>query len=39
MGKSRDPIKKIGDVKGIFYARKGMIKDRNDKEAEKIKKR
>ena len=32
MGKSRDPIKKIGDVKGIFYARKGMVKDRNDKD-------
>lgn len=39
MGKSRDPIKKIGDVKGIFHARKGTIKYRNDKEAEEIKKR
>ena len=42
MGKSRDPIKTIGDVKGIFYARKGMIKDRNGMdltEAEDIKKR
>ena len=32
----------IGDIKGIFYARMGMIKDRNGKdltEAEEIKKR
>ena len=31
MGKSRDPVKKIGDIKGIFHARMGMIKDRNRK--------
>ena len=42
MGKTRDLFKKIGDIKGTFHARMGMIKDRNDKdltEAEKIKKR
>ena len=42
MGKTRDLFKKIGDVKGTFHARMGMIKDRNDKdltEAEEIKKR
>ena len=40
--KTRDLFKKIGDVKGTFHARMGMIKDRNDKdltEAEEIKKR
>ena len=31
MGKSRDLFEKIGDVKGTFHARMGMIKDRNDK--------
>jgi len=42
MGKTRDLFKKIGDIKGIFHARMGTIKDRNDKdltEAEVIKKR
>ena len=41
MGKARDLFKKI-DIKGIFHARMGTIKDRNDKhitEAEEIKKR
>ena len=41
-GKTRDLFKKIGDIKGTFHARMGMIKDRNSKdltEAEKIKKR
>ena len=41
MGKTRDHFKKIGDTKGIFHARMGRIKDRNDKdltEAEEIKK-
>ena len=41
MGK-RDLFKKIGDIKGIFHARKGTIKVRNGKdltEAEEIKKR
>ena len=42
MGKTRDPFKKIGDIRGIFHARMGMIKDRSGKdliEAEEIKKR
>ena len=42
MGKTRDLFKKIGDIKGIFHARMGMIKNRNSKdltEAEEIKKR
>ena len=41
MGKARDLFKKI-DIKGIFHARIGTIKDRNDKdltEVENIKKR
>ena len=42
MGKSRDLIKKIGDAKGIFHARKGKIKHINSKDltdTEEIKKR
>ena len=42
MGKTRDLFKKIGDIKGTFHARMGMIKDRNGKdlkEAEEIRKR
>ena len=42
MRKTRNLFKKIGDIKGTFHARMGMIKDRNSKdltEAEKIKKR
>ena len=42
MGKTRDLLKKIRDIKGIFYAMMGSIKDRNDMdltEAEDIKKR
>jgi len=41
MGKTRDPLKKIGYIKGTFRARMGMIKGRNGKdltEAEEIKK-
>ena len=41
MGKTRDLFKEIGDIKGIFHARMGMIKDRNRNhltEAEEIKK-
>ena len=40
--KTRDLFKKIRDTKGIFYAKMGMIKDRNGMgitEAEDIKKR
>ena len=44
MGKTRDIIKKIGDIKGIYcaHARMGTIKDRNDNdltEAEEFNKR
>ena len=42
MGKVRDLFNKIGDPKGTFHARMGIIKDRNRKdltEAEEIKKR
>ena len=42
IGKTRDLFKKIGDIKGTFHARMGMIKDRNSKdltEAKEIKKR
>ena len=42
MGKTRDLFKKIRDIKGTFYAKIGLIKDRNGRdltEAEDIKKR
>ena len=42
LGKTRDPFKKIRDVKGTFHAKMGTIKDRNSMdqtEAEDIKKR
>ena len=42
MGKTRDLFKKIRDTKGLFHAKMGSIKDRNDMdltEAEDIKKR
>ena len=40
MGKTRDLFKQIGDIKGIFCAKMGVIKDRNSKDlAEEIKKR
>ena len=42
MGKTRDLFKKIRDTRGIFHAKIGSIKDRNDMdltEAEDIKKR
>ena len=41
MGKTRDLFKKIGDIKGTFHARVGMIKVRDGKdltEAEEIEK-
>ena len=41
MGKTKNLFKKIGEIKGIFHARIGMIKDRKSKdltEAEEIKK-
>ena len=42
MGKITDLFKKIRDTKGIFHAKMGTMKDRNDmdlREAEDIKKR
>ena len=42
MGKTRDLLKKIRNIKGIFHAKMGSIKDRNGMgltEAEDIKKR
>ena len=42
MGKTRDLFKKIRDIKGIFHAKMGSIKDRKGMdltEAEDIKKR
>ena len=42
MGRTRDLLKKTGDIKGTFYAMRGMIKDSNVKDlpaAEVIKKR
>ena len=42
MGKTRDLFKKIRNTKGIFHAKMGSIKDRNDMdltEAEDIKKK
>ena len=42
MGKTRDRFKKIRDTKGKFYAKMGLIKDRNGTDltgAEDIKKR
>ena len=42
MGKARDLLKSIRDSKGTFYAKMGLIKDRNGMdltEAEDIKKR
>ena len=42
MGKTRDIFKKIRDTKGTFYAKMGLLKDRNGMdltEAEDIKKR
>jgi len=42
VGKTRNLFKKIGDIKGMFHARTGLIKDRNGEnltEAGEIKKR
>ena len=32
MGKTRDLFKIIGDIKGTFHEKMGMIKDRNGKD-------
>ena len=34
---TRDLFKKIGDIKGIFHARMGTIKDKNGKDIKKSK--
>ena len=42
MGNTRELFKKIGDIKRLFHARMGAIKDRNGKdlrEVEELKKR
>ena len=40
MRKTRDLIRKIGDIKGTLHAKMGMIKDRNGKDLmEAIKRR
>ena len=42
MGKTRDLFKKIGEIKGTFYARMGTTKNRNSMgltEAEETKKK
>ena len=42
MGKTRDLVKKIRDIKGIFHTKMGLVKNRNGMdltEAEDIKKR
>ena len=31
MGKTRDPFKEIGEIKGTFHTRMGMVKDRNSR--------
>ena len=36
MGKTRDYFKKIGDIKGIFHARMGMIKGRDGKDLTQV---
>ena len=41
-GKTRDPLKKISDIKGTFHAKMGSIKDRhftNLKDSEDIKRK
>ena len=35
MGKTRDLLKKIRDIKGTFHAKVGSIKDRNGMEADR----
>ena len=32
MGKARDVLKKIGDIRGIIHAKMGAIKDRSSKD-------
>ena len=39
MGKTRDLFKRIRDTKGIFHAKMGLIKDRNDMDLTEDKKK
>ena len=32
MGKTKDDFKKVGDIKGTFHTKAGIIKDRNNKD-------
>ena len=36
LGKTRDLVKKIGDIKGTFLARVGTVKDRNGKDLTEV---
>jgi len=36
MGKTSDLFKKIRDIKGIFHAKMGTIKDRNNKDLTEV---
>ena len=36
MGKTRDLVNKIGDIKGTFHAKLSAIKDRNSKELTEV---
>ena len=36
MGKSRDLFKKIRDTEGTFHAKRGSIKNRNDKDLTEV---
>ena len=36
LGKTRDLVKKIGDIKGTFLARLGTVKDRNGKDITEV---
>ena len=36
MGKTRNLFKKTGNIKGTFYAKMSMIKDRNGKDVSEV---
>ena len=36
MGKTRDLLKKIEDIKGTFHTKMGTIKDRNSKDLTEV---
>ena len=39
MGKTKDDFKKVGDIKGTFHTKAGMIKDRNNKDLNRSRRR